>query len=1205
MKDFEELYGGLLKKGFFRPEDLAPPVAGGSDPGRTEGPAPSDLAPLRPGDSFHGLKILDFLGRGGMGHVYKARHLGLDKEVALKILDPSLAQDPGFALRFEREARTLASLDHPSIVGVTDSGCDDGLFFLVMEYVEGVTLDRFPREDRRALVRLLRDAASAVGFAHRRGIVHRDLKPANLMVETAGSRLFVTDFGLARPTRTGGSVSMSGTVVGTPVYMSPEQARGDRADIPSDVYSLGATLYELLTGRPPFAGESVLEILRRVEEDQPVPPRAHDRTLDRDLETIVLKCLEKDPARRYAAADDLAADLGRFLEGEPILARRASPLYRVRRYLARRRRAALAASVALVVLVVVSTTLVVRVVRERRWMRAYQDGLDLWENVVQHAGGPSPDAKIGEKARQARRFFEEANRIDERAEPHLMRGRCLQIEALHDEAERAWERALALDPDAQDARFQLAKVLLLRLDQARDHGRRPSPTATPAGPPPEAGTESRRTEALLADFRGSGTKNELLQGLLALQRAEYAAAGGHLSNYTRTETWDAVAMKLEGDAWYHARDLDKAEAAFRKALRFGPDLFAYRGLANVCHHSGRHQAAAESATEALKLAPRDPGLYVTRGRARGELAQPDAAIADFNLALRLDARNIHAYMQRGLAKGAKGDFEGAMADHGKAVELDANNPAVLGNRGMTRRTMGDLAGAIEDYTRALALDPTDIYLVCNRAFAKNEQGDLEGALADYMRGVELDPKCPVPYVGIGDVKNARGDRPAALAQYARAIEADPRHAPAYNQRGLLKRAQRDLKGALADYDKAIESDPTYAPAYSNRGVVRNALGDVDGDIADQTRALELNPRNAHAWHNRGVARRVKGDNDGAIEDHARAIELNPRYALAFKNRAHARSAKGDSAGAIEDYTRALELEPRDAAAWTDRGVVRRALGDVAGAIEDHTRAIELNPSSLKAHVNRSAARRFAGDLDGALADASRAVELDPKFVQAYLQRAAAHRARGDHQAAIGDCTKAIGLNDKDAAAWGARGLAKRAAGDLDAALPDLTRAIELDPKSADHWSNRAVGLYAARSWTRALIDFTKACELQPDRLRARLFVWLIRARLGERDAATAELRSHLEGDSARRPDRSSLILARFLIGDVTESQLLEGLPQPPGGPDREHAGWAHLLAGTKRLLDGDRKEASAHFRRSLELAPRDSAVITIAGGEVRSLESGP
>jgi WD40 repeat protein/predicted Ser/Thr protein kinase len=301
-------------------------------------------------------EILQLLGRGGMGVVYKARQVQLDRLVALKMIRAGAHASPQEMYRFESEARAVAQLQHPNIVQVYDVGQREGRMFFALELVEGgslqARLNGAPLPPRNA-AEMTHVLAGAVHFAHEKGIIHRDLKPANVLLMPDGAPK-ITDFGLAKSLHEDDSQTQTGAVLGTPSYMSPEQAQGLSRDIgpAADVYSLGAIFYELLTGRPPFRGQTTMDTLNQVQHTEPVPPRRLQPAIPPDLETICLKCLRKEPGKRYDSAAALAEDLRRFLNREPIKARPVGVSERLVKWA--RRRPAVAGLLAVLALVVVA-----------------------------------------------------------------------------------------------------------------------------------------------------------------------------------------------------------------------------------------------------------------------------------------------------------------------------------------------------------------------------------------------------------------------------------------------------------------------------------------------------------------------------------------------------------------------------------------------------------------------------------------------------------------------------------------------------------------------------------------------------------------------------------------------------------------------------------------------------------------------------------
>jgi tRNA A-37 threonylcarbamoyl transferase component Bud32 len=315
----------------------------------------SDVLPQELGD----FAILGEIGRGGTGVVYRARQRSVNRIVALKTLHGAALTRRAAFQRLRIEAEAVGRLEHPHIVPLYEVGCHAGTHFLTLRYFEhGSLADLLERRrlSPQESAELIRTAARAVHHAHQRGVLHRDLKPSNLLLDAQGLP-HVSDFGLAKLADGDSSLTLSQAVLGTPAYMAPEQASGDAKNVGAlaDVYSLGAVLYELLTGRPPFTGATALEILRQVADDEPVRPRSLNATLDRDLEAICLHCLEKEPDRRYASAGALADDLERWLRHESTTVRPTSWRGRTARWIRRR---PIAAALAVAVPVAVAEAVV-------------------------------------------------------------------------------------------------------------------------------------------------------------------------------------------------------------------------------------------------------------------------------------------------------------------------------------------------------------------------------------------------------------------------------------------------------------------------------------------------------------------------------------------------------------------------------------------------------------------------------------------------------------------------------------------------------------------------------------------------------------------------------------------------------------------------------------------------------------------------------
>ena len=380
------------------------------------------------GKRFGDYELIEEIARGGMGVVYKAQQRSLNRTVALKMILSGELASKEEVVRFRSEAESAAGLNHPNIVTIHEVGVEAGQHFFSMDYIEGRNLDQLvdgnPIPARQAASYLV-DISEAIEYAHQQGTLHRDLKPSNILIDHQGT-VQITDFGLAKQIQSDGKLTGTGQLLGTPAYMSPEQAAGDKDQFgpAMDLYSLGAILYELLTGRPPFQAESSLELIIQVLEMDPVSPRLLNPNIPRDLETICLKCLAKEPTRRYATAADLAADLQRWLHDQPIKARPVSLPERSWRW-CRRKPAIASLSLAVVI--------------------ALMGGISVsWYYAIQ-AQRQADDAQFAaRRARNGERDAREAEALERQA---------------REEADKAQTRALAGE--------QQAKLAQQRAEEAR------------------------------------------------------------------------------------------------------------------------------------------------------------------------------------------------------------------------------------------------------------------------------------------------------------------------------------------------------------------------------------------------------------------------------------------------------------------------------------------------------------------------------------------------------------------------------------------------------------------------------------------------------------------------------------------------------------------------------------------------------------------
>jgi serine/threonine-protein kinase len=415
-----------------------------------------------------GFEILEELGRGGMGVVYKARQINLGRLVALKMVLAGAHAGPDELDWFQREAEAVASLQHPDIVRIHDVGQADGLPYLSLEFIDGGSLAQQmtgrPQDITRAAW-TIRTVARAIHAAHRQGIVHRDLKPANILLAADG-RPKITDFGLARRLGDDSDWTRTGTIVGTPDYMAPEQTRGQAQDAGHlvDQHALGAILYELLTGRPPFRGATPSDTIEQVRTQEPVPPTRLRPGVPRDLETICLKCLQKEAQRRYVDAEALADDLDRFLDGRPVLARPVSTVEHLGRWCRHNPRIAVLSAAVVVLLV---TVVITSIAFAAHLARAHGAALAAFRGECEKSLELLSDKQRAELA------MEQATRETRLAHDQAARARDALAALL------ARVRSLEDRPDLVDAKRDLLRTATAALDALASEDRTPAALADP------------------------------------------------------------------------------------------------------------------------------------------------------------------------------------------------------------------------------------------------------------------------------------------------------------------------------------------------------------------------------------------------------------------------------------------------------------------------------------------------------------------------------------------------------------------------------------------------------------------------------------------------------------------------------------------------------------------------------------------------------
>lgn len=1005
---------------------LVSPLAATTLDARAQGRSPA--APRedprdRSGRPFGRYQLLEKLGQGGMGIVWKAWDTQLKREVALKQI---LHDEAGDIERFMREARAAARLRHPGILTVHDVGVHEGHHYFTTDYVAGQSLDRLmkgPLPARRAL-EIVKSVGEALEYAHGEGIVHRDVKPANILMDAKG-RPFLMDFGLAKEFEVDskGGLTASGDLLGTPLYMSPEQAMGRNSEIgpASDQYSLGVVLYHLLTGRTPSGGENMRELLNAIAEQEPprvgrVNPRIH-----RDVETICMKAIEKDPGRRYSGVGEFAADIGRYLEGEPIEARPVSSGVRLLRRAAKHKAivlpvaAAIALGLALAGWGVWSARESERTkeaaVREER-----ESGAQSLKKAARIGDVLTRWAELGPTLRQMESNFsdatlsmEEKRRRGDLAWPPI---RKFVEETPSDSASQSvmlalsgWARRLAGDEDEGRELIRWARLAdpdvpyaplleaLIDLDQYAEKQPLPTifttPTTIGLGAPPaetapmkelrihaeqllkEAEQKPLWGGSMAEDFRGA------LGALQSMQAGKYAQAEAGLSAIVGTGAMRHFRSPLllqRGKARYLQKKFLEAQSDFEEIVEARPSQPEPRALSGLMRYFK---------AEELALHGEDPRELL------------DAAIVDLEVALRLDPKSEAFYIQRGTCFRARGKadesrgkdprpfYSKAVADFDEALGVSPDSPGAHNNRGLTHLSLGDLlSGAGRD-----PLEP----------YAK--------AVADFDEALRLAPDLTVAYVNRGNAHRQTGkflantgrdpfpEYASANLDYTEAIKRESGTGLAQNNRGIAFKlrgeaesfANKDpgesFKSALADFDEALRLCPDYADAYVNRGSVHSKIGDAEA-------AAGRDPIPSY---------------ERAIADYGEALRVKPDHVLSYLNRGDVYRARGDaefSAGkdprssyqrAIQDLDEAIRVQPRNALAYSNRGNVHLRMGEheTQGsqeqkhawerALNDYDKAVEVNPKYWRALFNKGALLEMMGRTADAVAAYEAAQKINPSL----------------------------------------------------------------------------------------------------------------------------------------------------------------------------------------------------------------------------------
>lgn len=1008
--------------------------------------------------------LVSLLGKGGVGNVYKAYDPNLKRHIALKILRH---EDPEVIQRFLREARAQAQVEHMHVCKIYESGEYGGHPYIAMQYIDGKNLrelkDKLTLEEK---IKIMKDVAMGLHAAHRQGLIHRDVKPANIMIketEEGQWKPYIMDFGLAREQEAPGLTS-TGMVVGTPYYMSPEHAKGKlkTLDRRSDIYSLGVTLYELFTGHTPFDGDTPVDILLKVIQKDPLPLRKVNPRIPVDIETIVMKCLEKEQNRRYGSAKELAEDLQHYMDGDPIKARPATITYRIKRKLTKHKLPAIAIGIAsIVIIVLIGMWLKTKWTASQRALIAQQLGQEVEkiESTIRYAhllplhNISTEKNKIGEQIKGIEAKMAEVGKLS-LGPGHYAMGRGYLALHEYDKANKHLDKAWQAGYQTPEVAFERGLVLGELYLQESEKANRIYNKEMREARKKEIERIFREPAVSFLE-QGGQTSNEspeYIEALIGFYEKKYDHSLAILQEAGKKNRDDIPrlyqAKILEGNIYLTVgseknnydealENLSNAEAAFKQVIEIGKsDIRGYIGLGRVLElkitiklHSrgGELQPLVDEAIsyceKALRINPANAAVYVMKSsiyrlsgrhqifRGENPVQAFDRSAAAAQNAINLEPENFEAYTIIGIINRLKGEYQmthgedpiptlqAAAANFEKAIEINPTHVRAYNGK-------GNVYVRIAQYEMNQGKDP---------------KKSLEQAVANFEKSLAISP----------DLVNLHNGLAAALWFQGGAMMTrgeDPR--PSFNK-------------AVQSLEKAIRLNPSFVHFYTNAGFVLTDIGRYELDY--------------------GFA--PTGSLNKALEYFEKAIKINPKGNELYKGLVNASSIlikydylMGKDCGkkvarAADYFKRGLEVNPNDPLLY-----IRMA--------ENYIIQARYRLNRQRSPLN------LLGQADGLL---RKAKSLNPNYYEIYTregessllkarwQSTAGQNPRVNFRAAEVSLQKAAALNPKDIhtnltearlgwreAEWRInRGQRATAAAEISRGLNALQQAFDINPNYAE------------------------------------------------------------------------------------------------------------------------------------------------------------
>jgi tetratricopeptide (TPR) repeat protein len=1137
-----------------------------------------------------------------MGVVFLAQQeQPLRRKVALKVLKQGLDSREVVA-RFEAERQALALMDHPHIARVIEAGSTEaGQPYFVMEWVSGPPITDYCDQNRlgiRERLALFASVCRAVQHAHTKGVIHRDLKPSNVLVTQQEGRAVakVIDFGIAKATgqRLTDKTLHTGVaqMVGTPLYMSPEQAAlgGLDVDTRSDVYSLGVLLYELLTGTTPFDRERLRGVgydeLRRIirEEDPPTPstrisalgqeaitvsaqrqsdPRRLGQLCRGELDWIVMKALEKDRDHRYETANGLARDLQRYLDDEPVQARPPSRAYRFGKF-ARRHKAALLMTGLAVVLLLVTVGVVAGslgwVTHDRAMRQAAQ------EQAVHSALAEVESFYRRDQLSEARAALTQAEKL--LAGGGVKEELCQRVRRWRTDLDlAAWLEKIRLQrPVAEDEPQRVVETHRAYRQAFREYDLDVEALA-PADAAERIGASAIRGRLLaaLADW-----------ALVKMDAKQTGGAKGLLNVLSRADPWRArlsqILLRGDGKAL-------KGLSRERDLLSQPPVTVLYLGL--VLRTVGERPLAAEVLRRGQRRHPHDfwlnyhlaQNLLFLKPHRAGE------AVGFFRVALALRPGHFLLHFWLGRALDRHGRPAEAEAEYRTALHLNPDHAGSHNNLGVALFHQGRPAEAEAEYSAALRLDPKFAHAQDNLGVLLWDRGKPAEAEAAHRKALRMMPDSAATFSNLGVVLAARGKPAEAEAAQRQALRLDPDHALAHSNLGVVLEKRGDVRAAEAEFRAAIRLEPDLAYPYHHLGtLLRTHQRDLDGAVAAYREAIRLKPGYAEAHFNLGITLDMQGKFAAAAAAFRQGIRLKPTYAAAHNNLGIALARLGKLPEAEASCREAVRLQPGHAGMQYTLGVVLRARGMLPEAVAAWREVLALQPDHNQAHMGLGQTLSAQGKYGEAADVYRKALRRNPNSADAHValgyvlykqgrgtEAVAEHRAalrlKPDHGLAhhyLGVALEELNRNEEAIAAYKAavlcipnhvfthRSLAWLLANCPEPKLRDPRRALEaahkavaLTPREFHSWKVLGMARYRVGDWKGSIEATERSITLRKGVRVGDPWQWFLLAmthwRLGNKDEARKRYDQAVRWTDKHRPDDEEL--RRFRAETVT---LLKG-----------------------------------------------------------------